>query len=648
MTAINYRPEIDGLRAYAVIPVILFHCDERLLPGGFLGVDVFFVISGFLITSIILRELDSGKFSLRRFWTRRIRRILPNLILVSLVTLAATWAFVFKGDHAQIGRQITAALFSVANIYFWRAAGDYWGQEATWAPFLHTWSLSVEEQFYLFLPLVIQAVHRISRTWIPSVMLATFALSLAAYVYGMQHHPVASFYLLPTRAWEMAAGGLLAWAFGASSRQGSSSWMSVICTVAGLGAIAAAYAGIPGGIGSGVATVLGACLTITAGGSRAANLLLGNPVAVAIGKLSYGLYLWHWPVLVIGRDLGWGTNVSVLIATTFVLAMIGYFLVENPVRSMSKAVPGILAAFALTAALAIFMASVPAFYDTKPLGTPTFYGMYYDTSPRVAPPDKMPETLRGLATPRRPAGAVEFDSQGILAGDLNATPSVVVLGDSQGTMWSHAVDDIINGRNLAGSLWSMNAMPPYITIPIRRDSGNRVLSAEECERYDRARIRMIEQWQPAVVIVAALWAEAKDHEADDLVDFLSANAGQVLLVEQPPEAGRRGRGMLQYLCYLGLQRKAAERADATVPAGNVANYARGRQLVRQLAERHSNCVLLPTADVFERGTDVLVMKDGAPLYIDATHLSEAGVALCKQRLADAIDRALSDHKKGGR
>ena len=191
-------------------------------------------------------------------------------------------------------------------------------------------------------------------------------------------------------------------------------------------------------------------------------------------------------------------------------------------------------------------------------------------------------------------------------------------------------------------------MPPYITIPIRRDSGNRVLSAEECERYDRARIRMIEQWQPAVVIVAALWAEAKDHEADDLVDFLSANAGQVLLVEQPPEAGRRGRGMLQYLCYLGLQRKAAERADATVPAGNVANYARGRQLVRQLAERHSNCVLLPTADVFERGTDVLVMKDGAPLYIDATHLSEAGVALCKQRLADAIDRALSDHKKGGR
>lgn len=644
MTAIKYRPEIDGLRAFAVIPVILFHCNERLLPGGFLGVDVFFVISGFLLTLIILRELDSGTFSLRRFWTRRIRRILPNLILVSLATLAVTWAFVFKGDYVVVGQQITAALFSVANFYFWLVAGDYWRPEFKWAPFLHTWSLSLEEQFYLLLPLVTQAAHRFRRAWIPGVLLGTFALSLAAYFYGMKHYPEASFWLLPTRAWEMAAGGLLAWRFAAGDRQ-SDLRMSGIFTVLGLGMIAAGYAGVLDGSAARVATVSGTCLTIAAGGNRTAGLVLGNPAALALGKLSYGLYLWHWPILVIGRDLGWGGHVPLLIAATFTLATIGYFFVEKPVRSRPNTVPGILAALFLTVVLAILMASVPTSYDTQSLGTPTFYGIYYDTNPHPAAPQKMPESFSGVATPSRPVSAVEFDSHGILVGDPDTAPKIVLLGDSQGTMWSRAVDEIITGRGQTGSLWCMNAMQPYITIPVRRRSGTKTLSAEERERYDRARVRMIGQWKPAIVIVAALWTDTKDHQADDLVDFLSANAGQVLLVEQPPEAGRRGRGMLQYLGYLGLNGEHADRSEAIVPAENSANYARGRQLVRQLAARHLNCALLPTADVFQRGGNVLVMKDGQPLYVDATHLSEAGVALVKKRLADAVDKALSSQRE---
>ena len=153
MAQIGYRPEIDGLRAVAVIPVILFHMGLSWIPGGFIGVDVFFVISGFLITSIIKTELDQGGFSFSNFWARRVRRILPAMIFVSACTLAFAYVFVFLPEQQAIGKQALAALFSVANIYFWLSTGDYWGNASEESPFLHAWSLSVEEQFYLFFPI---------------------------------------------------------------------------------------------------------------------------------------------------------------------------------------------------------------------------------------------------------------------------------------------------------------------------------------------------------------------------------------------------------------------------------------------------------------------------------------------------------------
>lgn len=165
MEAIAYRPDIDGLRAVAIIPVILFHLGVGWLRGGYLGVDVFFVISGFLITSILLREMAAGQFSFRRFWSRRVRRILPALLLVTAATLAVTWAMVFPPDRPDIGRQAVATLLSFANFYFWRHANNYWGPQAEDSPFLHAWSLAVEEQFYILFPLYLFALNRWAPRW---------------------------------------------------------------------------------------------------------------------------------------------------------------------------------------------------------------------------------------------------------------------------------------------------------------------------------------------------------------------------------------------------------------------------------------------------------------------------------------------------
>ncbi len=209
MNTAEYRPEIDGLRAIAVLAVMLFHLNRRWLPGGFFGVDVFFVISGYLITSVILRDCHGGRFKFGRFYQRRIARLLPAFLAVALATVGGAALIYSPQDLATTGATLSAAAASVANLKF-LLQGNYFALSPDSQPFLHCWSLSVEEQFYLLFPAAFLLLYRQSSRYRTQILAAFFGASLLCYVALTRGRPEWAFYLLPARAWELLAGAILA------------------------------------------------------------------------------------------------------------------------------------------------------------------------------------------------------------------------------------------------------------------------------------------------------------------------------------------------------------------------------------------------------------------------------------------------------
>lgn len=205
----QYRLDIDGLRALAIVPVVLFHAHVFGLSGGYVGVNIFFVISGYLICSLIIAELARGDFSIIRFYERRCRRILPALFMMFVVVATIAAFVLLPPDMAGFCRSLISSTFFVSNIYFWRDA-SYFDGASEFKPLLHTWSLGVEEQFYIFMPLILYAISKWSKSrytpWLLLLSLASFVLS----VWGLTHAPTATFYILPTRFWELALGALVA------------------------------------------------------------------------------------------------------------------------------------------------------------------------------------------------------------------------------------------------------------------------------------------------------------------------------------------------------------------------------------------------------------------------------------------------------
>jgi peptidoglycan/LPS O-acetylase OafA/YrhL len=334
----KYRPDIDGLRAFAVVSVVAYHAFPQLLPGGFIGVDIFFVISGFLITTIILQSLAEGAFTYRDFYARRIRRIFPALIVVLLATLCAGWYLLLSNEFAELGKQATGGSAFVANLIFWSESG-YFDTVAETKPLLHLWSLGIEEQFYIFWPLLLGLAWR--KRWpIVHVVLAVGAVSMAINVAMVQASPSAAFYSPASRFWELMIGGVLA-----CVRQrppAPSIWRSHAQSVLGVGLIVLGLVMIrsnnafPGWWA--LLPTLGAVSCIAAGPNGVLNkYLLSNRVMVWIGLISYPLYLWHWPLLVFPRIIESetpSTEIRVIAAlASLALAWLTYIIFEKRVRA---------------------------------------------------------------------------------------------------------------------------------------------------------------------------------------------------------------------------------------------------------------------------------------------------------------------------
>lgn len=298
----QYRPDIDGLRAIAVMAVVLHHLSADWVPGGFIGVDVFFVISGYLITRIISREIADGTFTFSRFYERRIRRLFPALFTVLAFVLVAGWFVLLPSDYLATLRASAATLLFSANVLFWHVQTDYFAADAKLNPLLHMWSLGVEEQFYLLFPVVVLMIHRWMPRWLLPAMLAGFGLSLALSIVFTPSSFVASYFLLPTRAWEMLAGGLLAVI--PLRKPGSRYWRELLALAAMLAILIPAFqytqqTPFPGH--AALLPVLGTAVLIWLGGGGAhggqqasaasarrlhrAHFVLAVPVALAIDRV---------------------------------------------------------------------------------------------------------------------------------------------------------------------------------------------------------------------------------------------------------------------------------------------------------------------------------------------------------------------------
>jgi len=344
---LNYRPEIDGLRAIAVLAVIFYHAqitilDHQPFQGGFIGVDIFFVISGYLITSIILKELiTTGTFSFKYFYERRIRRILPALQLIMLVSFPFAWSYIIPGSFIDFSKSILYSLGFSSNFYFHFTGQQYGAESGLLKPFLHTWSLSVEEQYYILFPIILLITFKYLRKYLGLILILGFVISLIFTDWSIKNHPSETFYFLHTRIWELLAGSILAYFEIQLGRRSENRILNLLLPSVGILLIGHSiflfndkmfhpsfYTLSP---------IIGVCLVVWfAGTNELITKILSSKLFVGTGLISYSLYLWHYPIFAFYRIKNFTPSEFdkiELIFLTFVLSIISYFFVERPFRN---------------------------------------------------------------------------------------------------------------------------------------------------------------------------------------------------------------------------------------------------------------------------------------------------------------------------
>ncbi len=450
----NYRADIDGLRAIAVMAVLFYHAGVETLSGGFVGVDVFFVISGFLITSILTSQAEAGKeHILRNFYIRRVRRLLPSLVIVILFCYVVSYFFLFDQEYIRFAESSLATVFFIPNLYFWGKTGYFEGFGDD-TPLLHTWSLGVEEQFYFIIPTIIVLLLRFFNR---RVLLVSFILlllmSFIVNITYIKHDPLLSFFFLPARMWEMLAGSLLVFLLRFAPQN------KIISELFGiLGVILIFYAYFtlskvsvfPGY--NAIIPVIGSCFIILSNTSRinmVGRLLSLRPL-VFVGLLSYSLYLWHWPITVFVNMYFQHTNNVVLITLlSFVLATISYFLIEHPIRkgeffSTNKQLGGgmvfCLSLIVLFSGIVIYNEGLPS---RLPERVTSFMNSSNNISFEFARDEKLNCKGRRSVEQIRKGDVCKIGLQEVAA-------SFVVLGDSHAGSWMPGIKQAAYERGVSG------------------------------------------------------------------------------------------------------------------------------------------------------------------------------------------------------
>ncbi|HDR9034164.1 TPA: acyltransferase family protein [Burkholderia vietnamiensis] len=512
----GYRPDIDGLRAVSVLAVLIFHAFPEVLTGGFVGVDVFFVISGYVITKHMLREVDAGTFSFLAFYGRRIRRIFPALLPVLLCIYAFGWFEMLPEEFKQLGIDIAGGAGSVANLVLWHEAG-YFDVSAALKPLLHLWSLGVEEQFYLAWPILLLATVRMRRSAIwPIAMVGLGSLLLNVIV--VRHDTVEAFYSPLTRAWEPMLGAFLAY------RHTTGGYRSVdqakIKGILGLLLLVVSFVLLkesllfPGWWA--LMPTVGAYLVIDAGASRTfSSRLLGSRPLVMIGLISYPLYLYHWPLLS-ALKISSGSVVPAVwrvgaLLICFPLALLTYRFIETPIRKSRHP--------RLSVGVLVFLMAGCGFagYNVYQRG-----GLEFRMSHMVGAFADGVNFDRDKIW-RRGECYLEGSDQSFSGScvDAGSGPLIMLWGDSRSAALYPGLRSVSSGRGVRLAQFSTSGCPPVFGGDPR------------CARANAQVIKIVKTTKPAVVVLTANWTTDRLQALTATVDALrAAGVGRIVLIGQ--------------------------------------------------------------------------------------------------------------------
>jgi peptidoglycan/LPS O-acetylase OafA/YrhL len=527
-TSLRYRPYIDGLRAVAVLAVVVYHANQPWLPGGFIGVDVFFVISGFLISRIIYTEIAENSFSLTRFYERRARRILPAFVVVTALTAIGVYYLFLPAELVNFARSVIAAvLFSANNYFYWTT--DYFAPTAHSLPILHYWSLGVEEQFYLLFPLLLMvAARRLNIGWIMSTL---FFASLALSEIVVRTNPPAAFYLLPFRGFELIIGSLLALPGMRFAHQRSVATAATFGGLILIGAAAITFRSdmrFPGL--SALLPTLGAGLVLW-GSDKAANMggdILSARLFTFVGRISYSLYLVHWPLILFADRVAPYTDRSIkgacVIALSMVLAWLSYRYVEQPFRTRRLAT-GLtyrlsavsLAALTATSLIVVSFKGFPGRLDSTVSEILAFE--HYDLKPQF-------RSRVCFLDPDQPASEINYD----VCLPKSPLKQVILWGDSVAAHLYVGLKGPLESAGYSLGQLTASGCPPAVGLD--------VAGRPNCAPFNQGALARVLHERPDMVILASgyLWSasDALFAGLDKTIKALNGVGIKTIILGAPP------------------------------------------------------------------------------------------------------------------
>jgi len=646
----SYRKDIDGLRAVAVLVVVFFHAKLPGFSGGFVGVDVFFVISGFLITALIAEDYRAGRFTFATFYFRRIKRIVPALLCVYVGSTLLAAVLMLPSDMAEFAKSLTASATFVSNHFFYGLAG-YFGGPSDLKPLLHTWSLSIEEQFYLVWPAVFLLLSRVGYLRLSSFVWIASAVSLAASAVMVAFHREAAFFLAPYRAWELLLG---AWLALLSPRLAINARNAQLCATAGLTMIIASIVllderqSFPGLLA--LPACLGTALLILAGlGQQLPTVtrLLSIKPAVAIGLVSYSLYLWHWPILAfarynLDRPLRW-SELIILLAVSLLAAAATYRYVEQPARRISFVhVPLVVGAGVLSlAAIALIGQQI----DKS-------RGWTFNLDPEIRRLDMISRSenvYRGACSgPKN----IFRDDEACTFGRPRTLGSydIAIFGDSYADHYTPAMNLLAKEAGLSGRqitvggclalLGYYEIISPYATeascralreAMLRFAQGNSRLQiavlAHHWSIYTGTELYSDEGHQPFYLLASSQDERSEQRSLqvfrdslEKTIDFFEGRGVHVLLLGEVPPLGRDPMKCVAAGIKGGLDTHACRRPVAEVRQ----RLAAMNQLLSDVAHRRRGVSFYSPVGAMCDETSCSPIVDGVYMYRDSGHLNRIG------------------------